>query len=183
MFLIEELEVKRLEGKKLRKKEKKRKEKSNKSIHTTVGFIQIQSKKHTFVSLTNILAKMAICPFQQNFSAFCSLSQTILGNASVLKFDNVRLDFHIKLDYLIRELLRGCLVCVFKQYYTYFHTLFHSNKFSHMFLNNHFQFLNTCTKWVLKTSMFIQSSQYELCATLAKQMWLFPIKKCSCMHA
>ena len=47
----------------------------------------------------------------------------------------------------------GCLVdifkqqfSVFKQYYTYFYTLFHSHVFLHMFSNNNFQFLSACTK-------------------------------------
>ena len=48
---------------------------------------------------------------------------------------------------------RGCLVSifkqqfsVFKQHFTYFNTLFHPHVFSQKFLNNNFQFLNTCTK-------------------------------------
>ena len=52
--------------------------------------------------------------------------------------------------------LRGCLVyvfkqsfSVFKQYFTYFHILFHPQVFSQVFSNNNFQFLNTCTKWDL----------------------------------
>ena len=52
--------------------------------------------------------------------------------------------------------LRGCLVSVFKQqflvfkqHFTYFHTLFHPYVFLQKFLNNNFQFLNTCTKWTL----------------------------------
>ena len=49
--------------------------------------------------------------------------------------------------------LRGCLVyvfkqsfSVFKQYFKYFHILFHSHVFPQVFSNNNFQFLNTCTK-------------------------------------
>ena len=56
-----------------------------------------------------------------------------------------------------RKLLRGCLVCdfkqsfsVFKQYFTHFNTLFHSHVFSQIFSNNNFQFLNTYTKRTLK---------------------------------
>ena len=48
---------------------------------------------------------------------------------------------------------RECLVCIFKQlfsffkqHFIFFHTLFYSHVFSQMFLNNNFQFLNTCTK-------------------------------------
>ena len=47
---------------------------------------------------------------------------------------------------------RGCLVSVkqqfsvFKQYFTYFHILFYPHVFPQKFLNNNFQFLNTCTK-------------------------------------
>ena len=54
--------------------------------------------------------------------------------------------------------LRVCLVSVFKQqfsvfkqYFTYFHTLFHPHIFPQKFLNNNFQFLNTCTKQTLNT--------------------------------
>ena len=39
---------------------------------------------------------------------------------------------------------------VFKQYFTYFKTLFHPHVFSQIFLNNNFQFLNTHTKRALK---------------------------------
>ena len=34
---------------------------------------------------------------------------------------------------------------VFKQYFTYFHTLFHPHVFLQIFSNNNFQFLKTCT--------------------------------------
>ena len=57
------------------------------------------------------------------------------------------------------EVLRGCLVCVFKQlfsvfkqHFTHFNTLFHPHVFSQMFLNNNFQFLNTHTKRILNLS-------------------------------
>ena len=57
---------------------------------------------------------------------------------------------------LIKQRLRGCLVCVFKQpflifkqYFMHFNTLFHSHIFLKMFLNNNFQFLNTHTKRVI----------------------------------
>ena len=56
--------------------------------------------------------------------------------------------------------LRGCLVSVskqqfsvFKQHFTYFHTLFHPHVFSQKFLNNNFQFLNTCTKRALTDAL------------------------------
>ena len=52
--------------------------------------------------------------------------------------------------------LGGCLVSiskqqfsVFKQHLTYFHTFFHPHVFPQKFLNNNFQFLNTCTKQAL----------------------------------
>ena len=51
------------------------------------------------------------------------------------------------------KVLRGCLVCVFKQpfsvfkqYFMHFYTLFHLHVFPQIFSNNNFQFLNTCTK-------------------------------------
>ena len=51
---------------------------------------------------------------------------------------------------------RGCLVSVFKQqfsvfkqHFTFFNTLFHPHVFPQKFLNNNFQFLNTCTKRAL----------------------------------
>ena len=54
---------------------------------------------------------------------------------------------------------RGCLIndfkqqfSVFKQHYTYFGTLFHSYVFLHMFSNNNFQFLSTCTKHPLESN-------------------------------
>ena len=54
---------------------------------------------------------------------------------------------------------RGYLVCVFKQlffvfkqYFTYFNTLFHPHVFSQMFLNNNFQFLNIHNKRALSFS-------------------------------
>ena len=54
------------------------------------------------------------------------------------------------------QLVKGCLVSVskqqfsiFKQYFKYFHTFFHSHVFPQKFLNNNFQFLNTYTKRVL----------------------------------
>ena len=37
-------------------------------------------------------------------------------------------------------------ISVFKQHFTYFHTLFHPHVFPQNFLNKNFQFLNTCTK-------------------------------------
>ena len=55
------------------------------------------------------------------------------------------------------RLLRGCLVCdfkqlfsVFKQHFTHFNALFHSHVFPQMFSNNNFQFLNTYTKRPLR---------------------------------
>ena len=57
------------------------------------------------------------------------------------------------------EVLRGCLVCVFKQpfsvfkqHFTHFNTFFHPHVFSQMFLNNKFQFLNIHTKRALSDS-------------------------------
>ena len=54
------------------------------------------------------------------------------------------------------QLLRGCLVCdfkqpfsVFKQHFTHFNTLFHPHVFPQIFLNNNFKFLNTQTKRAL----------------------------------
>ena len=54
------------------------------------------------------------------------------------------------------EMLRGCLVCVFKQpfsvfkqHFTHFNTLFHPHVLPQIFLNNNFQFLNTHTKRAL----------------------------------
>ena len=43
----------------------------------------------------------------------------------------------------------GLSVIIPKQYYTYFHILFHLHTFLQMFLNNNFQFLNTYTKRAL----------------------------------
>ena len=58
---------------------------------------------------------------------------------------------------LLSSQVRGCLASVskqqfivFKQHFTYFHTLFHPHVFSQKFLNNNFQFLNTCTKQTLR---------------------------------
>ena len=52
--------------------------------------------------------------------------------------------------------IRECLVSVskqqfsvFKQYFTYFYIFFHSYVFPQKFLNNNFQFLNTCIKRTL----------------------------------
>ena len=53
---------------------------------------------------------MEFCPFQQNFPMFFPLSQTISENANVLKLDNVRLDFDIKLDYPISKLLKTSML-------------------------------------------------------------------------
>ena len=60
--------------------------------------------------------------------------------------------------------LRRYLVCIFKQqflifkqHYMYFDTLFHQHVFSKIFLNNNFQFLNTCTK---RTLNFLSYSIY-----------------------
>ena len=64
----------------------------------------------------------------------------------------------------------GYLVCVFKQqfsvfkqHFTYFHTLFHSHVFLQMFSNNNFQFLNTCTK---RTEGILQTADIS-CSTSA----------------
>ena len=61
-----------------------------------------------------------------------------------------------RIEHKYFKILRGCLVCVFKQpflvfkqHFTYFHTFFHPHVFSQMFSNNNFQFLNTCTKRTL----------------------------------
>ena len=58
--------------------------------------------------------------------------------------------------------LRARLVCVFKQlflvfkqHFTYFNALFHPHVFPQIFLNNNFQFLNTCTKRTVKISFLI----------------------------
>ena len=60
------------------------------------------------------------------------------------------------------ERVRACLVCVFKQlflvfkqYFTYFNVLFHLHIFPQKFLNNNFQFLNTCTKQTLNDSSHV----------------------------
>ena len=62
----------------------------------------------------------------------------------------------IALRTLFFRILRGCLVCVFKQpfsvfkqHFTYFYILFHPHVFPQVFSNNNFQFLNTCTKRTL----------------------------------
>ena len=62
---------------------------------------------------------------------------------------------------------------VFKQYYMYFHTLFHPHAFSQMFSNNNFQFLNTYTKRALylplqerllpRSKRFVLSNLITLC--------------------
>ena len=71
---------------------------------------------------------------------------------------------HTIIENIQTTLFRGCLASVFKQqflvfkqYFTYFHTLFHLHVFSQKFLNNNFQFLNTCTKQALKLSYQIGS--------------------------
>ena len=58
-------------------------------------------------------------------------------------------EIFLKKSWIYRE----CLVSVskqqylvFNQYFTYFYTFFHLHVFSQKFLNNNFQFLNTCTK-------------------------------------
>ena len=63
--------------------------------------------------------------------------------------------------WLAKQALRGCLVSVFKQqflvfkqHFMYFNTLFHPHIFPQKFLNNNFQFLNTCTKQALKVFFF-----------------------------
>ena len=48
---------------------------------------------------------------------------------------------------------------VFKQHFAYFHTFFHPYVFPQKFLNNNFQFLNTCTKQAL--SLLSQVSSPE----------------------
>ena len=60
---------------------------------------------------------------------------------------------------ILKKLWR-CLVCVFKQqfsvfkqHFTYFNTFFHSHVFPQIFLNNNFQFLNTCIKQTLYLSI------------------------------
>ena len=50
---------------------------------------------------------------------------------------------------------------VFKQHFTYFHTLFHPHEFPQKFLNNNFQFLNTCTK---RTLNIITSRVFLFCS-------------------
>ena len=63
---------------------------------------------------------------------------------------------------VIFHMFWGCLVCVFKQpfsvfkqHFTYFYILFHPHEFSQMFLNNIFQFLNTCNKRTLYFLFFL----------------------------
>ena len=66
-------------------------------------------------------------------------------------------------------MLRGCLVCifkqsfsVFKQHFTHFNTLFHPHVFSQIFLNNNFQFLNTHTKQALSVFEYVFLVLYTL---------------------
>ena len=58
-------------------------------------------------------------------------------------------------------LIRGCLVCdfkqpflVFKQHFTHFNAFFHPHVFPQIFSNNNFQFLNTYTKRPLLSLCF-----------------------------
>ena len=88
------------------------------------------------------------------------------NNNGVLTFNNKKI-----------EKITGCFVCifkqqfsVFKQHYTYFHTLFHPHVFLHMFLNNNCQFLNTYTKRTLRfcTILLIKEN---------KQYWYYWITR------
>ena len=65
---------------------------------------------------------------------------------------------------IFNKMLRGCLVCdfkqsfsVFKQHFMYFNALFHLHVFPQIFSNNSFQFLNTCTTQTLSCfNLFIE---------------------------
>ena len=65
---------------------------------------------------------------------------------------------------VITKMVRGCLICVFKQpfsvfkqHFMHFHTFFHSHVFPQMFSNNNFQFLNTCTKQAVRVLNLLSS--------------------------
>ena len=83
--------------------------------------------------------------------------------------------------YFKRPTLRRCLVSVskqqfsvFKQHFTYFDILFHPHVFPQKFLNDNFQFLNTCTKRALSLSrspsliyfFLLSFSHASLCSSL-----------------
>ena len=75
-----------------------------------------------------------------------------------LQFDE-QLVVNMETDY--SRMLRGCLVCVFKQHFsvfkqhfTHFNALLYPHVFPQIFSNNNFQFLNTCTKQTLNNSGF-----------------------------
>ena len=83
--------------------------------------------------------------------------------------------------YFKRPTLRRCLVSVskqqfsvFKQHFTYFDILFHPHVFLQKFLNDNFQFLNTCTKRALSLSrspslicfFLLSFSHASLCSSL-----------------
>ena len=55
----------------------------------------------------------------------------------------------------------GLSVIIPKQYYTYFHILFHLHTFLQMFLNNNFQFLNTHTKRALNIFKVIVNKIFQ----------------------
>ena len=59
---------------------------------------------------------------------------------------------------------------VFKQHFMYFHILFYSHVFLQKFLNNNFQFLNTCTK---RTQTF---HHYRFQTSNAKILFYLKIK-------
>ena len=81
---------------------------------------------------------------------------TVYGCQRKCKKISVFLILNCSNSSIFLQSLRGCLVSVFKQqfsvfkqHFTYFNTLFHSHVFPQKFLNNNFQFLNTCTKQAL----------------------------------
>ena len=59
-------------------------------------------------SMLQVQAKMGKCSFRSNYTAFCPLSQTNQGNAPLLQFDFLKIEFQLKTRFLDNRVISNC---------------------------------------------------------------------------
>ena len=130
------------------------KQKSNRLLNSGTHIFWVMGDRNIVMDDGNTKTKQPLI-----FFTLSSITMTYhyqVTHESLLK--KVTCERLYKLSFLKMRFL-GSLICVFKQqfsvfkqHFTHFHTLFHLHVFSQKFLNNNFQFLNTCTKQALKST-------------------------------
>ena len=108
-------------------------------------FVTIRSSTHFFVMVT-IQEKMGICPFHKKFSAKCPISEIIYGNAPILKFNFLKIEFQFKTRFLDNRVIVNMDLkkkILFLELLLKFVKLeFHLNFFKELKFQNFFFFFN-----------------------------------------